>query len=356
MTREQFLNELRKALSAMKEDEAQSVIAYYDEMLNDRMEAGMSEEAAVDAMEPVRLIAARVLNEADVRPDAQQTDNAHAASKNQEIRRPAADVRQMHITAENKRIIFRAEDTEEIILRYTLNENSVFQLHEENGVLSLESHTRPVSSCFSGMADGASLDSLLDGIGKLFNSIGNTIVNNGDSMPIEVILPRVYWGAVQAESRNARITMNGVTCAQEIVLNTSNGRVELEDMVVRHASVHTSNGRIRLRDVYAREGIQAVSSNGSVSAERLTTDHGMRLVTSNANIRLEDVSGHDIDIRTSNGSVSGTVHGNETDYAIYSVTRNAGNNLKNSQDGEKTLKVVTSNGTINVSFVTPTEG
>lgn len=70
MTREQFLEQLRQALSGMKAEELEGVISYYDEMLDDRMEAGMTEEAAVNAMEPVQVIAARVLSEADVEASA----------------------------------------------------------------------------------------------------------------------------------------------------------------------------------------------------------------------------------------------------------------------------------------------
>ena len=42
MTREQFLEQLRQALSGMKAEELEGVISYYDEMLDDRMEAGMT--------------------------------------------------------------------------------------------------------------------------------------------------------------------------------------------------------------------------------------------------------------------------------------------------------------------------
>ena len=49
MTREQFLEQLRQALSGMKAEELEGVISCYDEMLDDRMEAGMTEEAAVNA-------------------------------------------------------------------------------------------------------------------------------------------------------------------------------------------------------------------------------------------------------------------------------------------------------------------
>lgn len=348
MTREQFLKQLRSALSGMKAEELEGVISYYDEMLDDRMEAGMSEEAAVSAMEPVQVIAARVLSEADLTAAAPE-DGTEQESKHQEIRRPAGDIRRLCVTAENKRIVFRSEDTEEIILRYTIEDNNIFELHEDNGMLTLECRCRPVSSCFTAVQEGFSLDGLLDGIGKFINNIGNSIIGS-DNAPIEVVLPRVYWGAVEAESRNARITMEGVTCSQGIRLSTTNARVVLSDVVVREASVHTTNGRIELHDVYAREGMDAGGTNGQIIAENLNTDQKLCLATTNGRVTLDNVSGQDIDIRTSNGSVSGTVHGEREEYAIHSHTSNAGNNLMNREGGDKTLRIVTSNGAVNISF------
>lgn len=348
MTREQFLNELRKALSGMKTEELEGVISYYDEMLDDRMEAGMSEEAAVNAMEPVQVIAARVLSEADVSADASETSEKKE-NKNQVICRPASEISCLHIMAENKRILFRSEDTEEITLRYTIEDDTIFELHEDGETLTLECRCRPISSCFTGVQNGFSLDGLLDGIGKFLNSVGNSIVG-GESEPIEVILPRVYWGKIEAESRNARITMEGVTCSQDIRLSTTNARVVMNDVVVRDAAVHTTNGRIELHTVYASNGLDAGSTNGQIIAENLSTDQKLSLATTNSRVTLNGVSGKNIDIRTSNGSVSGTVCGNKEDYTIHSVTSNAGNNLANREGGEKTLNIVTSNGTVNVSF------
>ena len=160
----------------------------------------------------------------------------------------------------------------------------------------------------------------------------------------------MYWGAVEAESRNARITMEGITCSQGITLSTTNARVVLSDVVAREASVHTTNGRIELHDVYAREGMNAGGTNGQIIAENLNTDQKLRLATTNGRVTLDNVSGQDIDIRTSNGSVSGTVHGEREAFTIHSHTSNAGNNLMNREGGDRKLNIVTSNGAVNVSF------
>lgn len=66
MTREEFKARLTAALANLPVEERDKTLAYYDEMLDDRIEDGMSEEEAVDQLEPVADIAARVVGETPI--------------------------------------------------------------------------------------------------------------------------------------------------------------------------------------------------------------------------------------------------------------------------------------------------
>ena len=70
MTRAQFLNELYRRLPGLTQEQAEQHLTYYAEMLADRMEEGMSEEEAVASMEPVDVIAQRILQDEGV-PEGQ---------------------------------------------------------------------------------------------------------------------------------------------------------------------------------------------------------------------------------------------------------------------------------------------
>lgn len=61
MTRVRFLNDLYHHLYGLPQDQIESHLAYYAEMLADRMEEGMSEEEAVAGMEDVETIARRIM-------------------------------------------------------------------------------------------------------------------------------------------------------------------------------------------------------------------------------------------------------------------------------------------------------
>lgn len=63
MTKLEFLKALRKRLSALPRAEAEERLRFYSEMIEDRMEEGLSEEEAVAAVGSVEQIAAQILSE-----------------------------------------------------------------------------------------------------------------------------------------------------------------------------------------------------------------------------------------------------------------------------------------------------
>ena len=379
MTREQFLNELKAALSAMETEEKEAVLAYYAEMIDDRIEAGMSEEAAVMAMEPVREIAARVLEEAGIEEQPAR-EQAAGDADTKEIVRAAADVRELIVRAECKKVTIVSGDTEEVKLRYSIGCNDIFQLHDNDGVITLEHKIRPISSFMNEQkngTEGMSLDSILSSAAKFLGNLGERIFQVGSNFlsdnpgnDIEITLPQTFVGRLNAGTSNARISVEDVNFSQPLVLTTSNSRITLDEVKclggltattsnarivlndVHAASLHlsTSNGGVNLEDVIAVAEIEAATRNGAIDVNDTECGGILRLSTSNAHVELEDVAAPSISIRTSNASVSGTIRGNRDEYTVTSTTSNGSNRLGSSIGGDKTLSVTTSNGSITLGF------
>ena len=349
MTREAFLNDLKNALSGMNEEEIESILAYYSEMIDDRVEAGMTEEDALNAMESVQVIASRVLSEAGVEPGEEKKED----DTRKEIRKSAENVTELSITADNQRVHFTCGESDEIVLRYRIEDGDVYQLHEENGHLSLEHTRRPVSS-YKFDASKVTVDKLFDEVGKFLKglNLGNLIQFNGGlgNRCIEVLLPRVFKGKITVHTSNSRITAESITCMEAINLHTSNARIELTHVVGHTLKAITSNGRIMLEDVYIREVLDAGTSNGRICATDVTSDQEVQLKTSNGRIELNRLSAQHITLKTSNGTIAGTVKGAKEDYTIVSGTSNGHNELGNCEGGEKHLVAKTSNGDIDIDF------
>lgn len=75
MNKQQFLKALRKRLSALPRAELEERLRFYSEMIEDRMEEGLSEAEAVAAVGSAEEIAAQILGE-DPRPAVRPKKNA----------------------------------------------------------------------------------------------------------------------------------------------------------------------------------------------------------------------------------------------------------------------------------------
>ena len=73
MKRQEFLEKLKNALWAMPEADQQRSVDYYGEMIDDRMEDGLSEEEAVAAIGDVDEIVKQILTESPRPPQVVQT-------------------------------------------------------------------------------------------------------------------------------------------------------------------------------------------------------------------------------------------------------------------------------------------
>lgn len=63
MNKTDFLNELSKKLSALPQAEKEKSLAYYDEIISDRMEDGMSEEQAISALSDIDKIVNDIMHD-----------------------------------------------------------------------------------------------------------------------------------------------------------------------------------------------------------------------------------------------------------------------------------------------------
>lgn len=66
MNKQEFLSLLRQELSGLPEEDIEERVAFYEEMIDDRMEEGVTEEEAVRAAGPVREIVSQIVSETPI--------------------------------------------------------------------------------------------------------------------------------------------------------------------------------------------------------------------------------------------------------------------------------------------------
>ncbi len=75
MTKREFITELRKKLSKLPSRDATERLTFYSEMIDDRIEDGVSEEAAVASIGAPRDIAAQIISERKVQKKKEKIQN-----------------------------------------------------------------------------------------------------------------------------------------------------------------------------------------------------------------------------------------------------------------------------------------
>ena len=165
---------------------------------------------------------------------------------------------------------------------------------------------------------------------------------NFQDTSVTIELPAQYKGALKLKGSNAAVRINGITFSDEVRINTSNGKIELSDIQAAAGLYgETSNASIRLNGIQAAD-IEMQSSNGDITAERITAERGaifhtsndeivlrnvaapeqVRCITSNDEIEFFGVVSDHIYLKTSNDDITGEVNGSFDDYRIISATSN----------------------------------
>jgi len=345
MTKSEFLNRLSVKFAALDERERERFLSFYEEMIEDRMEDGISEAEAVGSEGDLDEIAREILQGT---PHSGQTKTT-MAEKSWEA--GTSTVKKVTVDAENIALKLSVSADDQVHFSYVENEQGVFtQRMTSDGEMILTYRSR-------------------DSVRRWFELFMS--FTSGNAAPILVKVPERFIGNVELKTRNARIechhpgfqgdltlsTSNGRLQVENLrqsgvlEMRTSNGRIYLEDIHADSLKAETNNGRMSLRDIVCRRDAYCRTSNGRIEAVVVRGDT-VTLMTSNGGISITGCVGKKLTkISTSNASVTGTMPGAMRDYGIVSHTSNGSNTLPSKLPGGETqLEVTTSNGSITLGF------
>ncbi len=346
MTKHCFLESLKEHLRFMKPEDAEETLNYYAEMIDDRVEDGCEEEKAVGQIESPEVIAEhlRKMMNADERENAKPCQKI-AVQTDWQMRsetRMADEIHEIELSAFNLPIrIVRGE--QDITLTYFRSDATPYTASVENGKLTLiaPTHGQPKQT-FGGFLGG--LSRMLSGHSAYRGST--------DGVYIKLAVPDSFIGGISANGKNGRIHVSDLHCRADIKMRTANACSTAENCDVNQLSLTTSNARVTLENVRVEGEVRVKSTNGRIEAKSVVAPSLLALETSNGAVRSEDCVSDEINIRTSNASVSGRLSGSMTDYDIESHTVNAENELGTHprRDAQKRLRVSTANARIHFEF------
>lgn len=174
--------------------------------------------------------------------------------------------------------------------------------------------------------------------------------NFGNSSPrVTIEVPKAKLKDLQVETSNGKLSTENLVL-DNLNLETSNSKMIINDVDANSVDAETSNGKVELSQLKFDDG-SFETSNGKMDLSDLNFNEG-EFQTSNGKINLMNVKPKEsLSLETSNSEVNGTIIGNKEDFSITSKTSNASNNLGNQKNGSKELEVRTSNADIEIAFV-----
>ena len=367
MTKNEYLIELAAKLQKLTDDprkiypELRSMIEFYQEMLEDKIEDGMTEEEAVAAMETPDEIVERLKKEfGEAAAIDYDEPEEPAANVGRAMRREynPEKVKRVKVTDTNHRV--KLITGAQVAVNYESDPNGRYEVTFEGGVLALK-YIQEKRSFFRNFFGWPRIDSevtveLPDGWQGTAD-IHTTNASISAGVAIGELIARTSNGAIVLEDVTARkisggtsngaIKIENVTCS-DMELGTSNGRIVANGICGSRAKLTSSNASVKVQDATVSD-LMLKSSNGGIRVEELTGGK-LHAQTSNASVMVEDICAQDITLITANGSVTGTINGKMGDYAITSKTSNGSNNLPNGTEGRGRLDVRTANGRIAINF------
>jgi len=185
-----------------------------------------------------------------------------------------------------------------------------------------------------------------------------------------ITVPADFDAGVSIDTSNGRTSINEITFSGALTVDSSNGRVTLDNVSAGSVDVKASNGSIALTDVSVSSICSAQDNNGSITMDTIkagsinvknsngsielidtTAKTDLTAKNSSGRIRLKNaVAGSLIKLTNSNGSISGTIVGKESDFTIIADSDNGSCNLENSVGGRKILEADSGNGSIKLEF------
>lgn len=377
MKKEEYLAELKLNLTNNDFGPVEEAIAYFDEMLQDRMdEGGMSEEAATASMDSPDKVARMMIDAREHQDQQLRSGQPTQASSENEASQPVSEegagqarqatpeaqahqmpgiktitldplaVRMIIIRDRNQRVVVKSGREDQIVLSHPENERVRYQFSLENGVLSLVREPLEFSiqslSFFFGFRD----------LGQVELTVPRELAASLDLQTRNASLSLSdfdCWGEIKAQTSNDNLVIKQVT-AKAFDLKTSNARLEAQHVATKgNLQLRTSNARITCADANANQA-SLQTSNARVEATRMNVTDALTVQTSNGKIVFDSLKAAAYSFKTSNSKVEGVLKGSMADYAIQSGTSNGKNSLPSSQPGQTPLSVYTSNARIDVGF------
>ncbi len=279
MTKTEFLLRLREMLSELPQEDAAERLVFYGEMIDDRMEDGLTEDEAVSGIGQPEEIAQQILAETPVRRTERERESIRNSFPQYSSETVAIDG------------IFRDIDIDSRTEDLTI-------LPAEDGVCKAvfygsDRQKHEVS------VEGKTLFIRITEEGKWYDRIA---FFSSQKTGIELYLTEPQYSSLRIKGSTGDIEVTEQLSFEDIDIASGTGDVICRASVSGKISVRTGTGDVTLEDMSAG-AVSIVTASGDTDMRSAETTGDIKIKSASGDICMEEVSCRNVDITTASGDL-----------------------------------------------------
>ena len=298
---EKYFEELRKELETRNAKDSQEILSYFEEIVNDHLDNGESEESIIASLGSVEQLADSICEK--------QTTNEIIPHEQHLERRTFSGISKINIDVNAYDVTIESIDQENGWLEYNGSDDIYLDVNISNNKISIEEED------------------------------SSTIVNTFFAK-IFSLRGRGFQGYLHIYCPKDKMF--------DLCINTVSGDVKVKDVKCDELEFESVSGDMKLQDVFSRDlNIDTVS--GDFNSQKITIIDTFKAQSVSGDFNINNLKCDEITIETVSGDVDLSVDGNMDDYNIHEESLRK--NVSYESKGNKSLEIETVSGDISYRFL-----
>lgn len=313
MTKSEFILYLSEALAHLPGSERSRVLEYYEEMIDDRIESGMTEEDAVAAMGSIE----EILKEAA--PEALNERRIYVETK---------------AAKSGTQFIVLREPVEELIANSVSAELHVLSADLPDGITARVDYNLAANEHCACNLSGGRLEVRYKHVKQRGFSLSNLFSVFGSSITITLANQTLIRGEIGASSGS--IDLTGLVFTDSLEVTTASGNLDAHGVAIRgNCTLHTASGEITTHDLTCGDQLEIHTASGDMDLNGIRAGK-IDVGTASGDPTLSEITCDELEANSASGDID--LHG------ILAEKISAG-----TSSGDLTLSGADCSGTIEMS-------
>ena len=378
MRKEEFLTALRAGLTGLSPEGVEKLVEFCSEMIDDRMEDGLTEEEAVAAagsldeliqQAKTELLPVKTANftEKSTFGDTLRTYTAESSicgviancdytadfkllpSENGTCRVECMESEKIcySVTTENNVLHIECADRRTLFSRYKFSKaqrHATVRVYLPQGTyksLEVETASGDIAIPAGYAFDTASLQSTSGDIACCAEcSLLSIETTSGD-----IALKNAKCSTIELCTTSGDITLENVQSSKKTHAETTSGKVQFINLETTELEIHTASGKVSLEDTNSAV-LHVDTISGEIDLTRAVSSNSMEIGTISSNIHLESCDSESLSFESRSGSIIGTLNTGKN----FCITSRNNKVDVPFDSGEGTCEIETRSGSIRIKI------